>query len=905
MKKPFFRIAVALLFAGIATALVAQPATANITEQAVANTSSEVKSSEGLPDPTTPVQPRADFLASDYPQQIALSFGVAGPERGSPDPMSSITITWFAKSGRGAVFEYKKADGSASTTTLNSLTTTPIATGETYAERAKYVVNLDNLEQGTKYLYRIQSGTNWTNWYAFQTEDPTATSFTFIHVTDPQMGRTANSDGKTNLQSATAWGELLNQAVSTVGAENIAFMINTGDCVNSEDNSGSSTMSQQHMLFFTAAQPFLASYAHMISPGNNDINRGRGRPQDETYGTAGASTTFRDHHTLPDNGATGHSVTQQTTHFFDYGNTRFISMNTGMQTHRYPATSNIEFGKAIMTAQLAWLEELLIDANQPDNGIDWKVVMLHEMPVGAFAGNNYPREDRHTFYADMRILFRDYGVDLALVGDEHYYFRSKRVCPVSLDIVPDDTPGGMVFNLPNAAAFDFEPIPGDIATHNGTAKSGDIFLPTFSAVTVSADKIEVSAYTYQNAVAYDNYTINYVLFDYCEHCGKLDEFCTCDGDAVLLVALKRESATVMADPGNKFNADEGIYADVSELTAWDNNQQIVIGSNGSTERTPIVINNAETVTTNGWQPANEVGIDDATAFQLKFSTKGHEDITFSCTQKSTGSGPDTFRLAYRIGSTGSFTPVENSLVHPVRVSNDSYDALQPTYDEFSLPITMSNQDVVYLRIYFDGANGLGRNGNTSINDIKITAVPVPFDSCYHFGHDAGAWHTTLAATCEVAGSEDRRCTRCQHVLETRPITALGHDLPANWTERTPATCDNAGVEFKKCTRCDHEETQTIPKLTGTQCEQTNITEIETDEGLEIYPNPVNYELWIMNDEWQPGDIIELFDINGRRVYMVQPPFTVDRVPFTIDISHLPEGTYVLRIGSRMAKIVKQ
>ncbi|MCL2028455.1 MAG: Ig domain-containing protein, partial [Bacteroidales bacterium] len=56
------------------------------------------------------------------------------------------------------------------------------------------------------------------------------------------------------------------------------------------------------------------------------------------------------------------------------------------------------------------------------------------------------------------------------------------------------------------------------------------------------------------------------------------------------------------------------------------------------------------------------------------------------------------------------------------------------------------------------------------------------------------------------------------------------------------------------------------------------------EQIQIFPNPVNYELRIINYEWQPGDIVELFDMNGRRVYVAQPPFSVDRVPFTIDMS---------------------
>jgi len=194
----------------------------------------------------------------------------------------------------------------------------------------------------------------------------------------------------------------------------------------------------------------------------------------------------------------------------------------------------------------------------------------------------------------------------------------------------------------------------------------------------------------------------------------------------LLVSITQTAATI-AESGNRFTAGGGVFAAVSELTAWDNNQQITIGGTG---RTPIVINNAALIGAAdvGWKPASVAGINNASAFQIKFSTLGYEDIRFSCTQKSTGSGPDAFRLAYRIGSTGTFTPIDNSLVNPVRVSNDSYTALEQTYYNFKLPVAVENQSIVELRVYFDGLGNLGRNGNTSINDIMITSGDYDFGS---------------------------------------------------------------------------------------------------------------------------------------------------------------------------------
>jgi hypothetical protein len=88
---------------------------------------------------------------------------------------------------------------------------------------------------------------------------------------------------------------------------------------------------------------------------------------------------------------------------------------------------------------------------------------------------------------------------------------------------------------------------------------------------------------------------------------------------------------------------------------------------------------------------------------------------------------------------------------------------------------------------------------------------------------------------------------------------------------------------------------------------SNIRDLETDNSLQIYPNPVNYELKIENGEWKIGDIIEIFDMNGKRVYFATPNYTLhsNNYTLTIDMSNFKSGNYILRIGSRVARIVKQ
>ncbi|MCL2626362.1 MAG: hypothetical protein FWD46_06075 [Cystobacterineae bacterium] len=198
----------------------------------------------------------------------------------------------------------------------------------------------------------------------------------------------------------------------------------------------------------------------------------------------------------------------------------------------------------------------------------------------------------------------------------------------------------------------------------------------------------------------------------------------CGGSAaaadIELMSLSRTTATA-AEAGNQFTADSGIYADVSNLTAWSDNTQKAVGGTG---RTPIVFNNAQT--TGGWKPISVAGLDNADAFQIQFSTLGYENIRFTCTQKSTGSGPNAFLLAYSIGNPeGPYTLIANSetgtngIPAITRMSNDTYAALVASYTDFVLPSEMDNQTEVYLRVVFNGLTTLGQNGNTSINDIVV------------------------------------------------------------------------------------------------------------------------------------------------------------------------------------------
>jgi len=93
---------------------------------------------------------------------------------------------------------------------------------------------------------------------------------------------------------------------------------------------------------------------------------------------------------------------------------------------------------------------------------------------------------------------------------------------------------------------------------------------------------------------------------------------------------------------------------------------------------------------------------------------------------------------------------------------------------------------------------------------------------------------------------------------------------------------------------------------------TNIRDVETHNcaSLRVFPNPVTDNLHITTDELRIGDIVEIFDMNGRRVFAqrvetLHATSLHDDGTIVIDISHLPNGTYIVRIGNRSTIIIKQ
>ncbi|MGD0711241.1 MAG: T9SS type A sorting domain-containing protein [Bacteroidales bacterium] len=86
----------------------------------------------------------------------------------------------------------------------------------------------------------------------------------------------------------------------------------------------------------------------------------------------------------------------------------------------------------------------------------------------------------------------------------------------------------------------------------------------------------------------------------------------------------------------------------------------------------------------------------------------------------------------------------------------------------------------------------------------------------------------------------------------------------------------------------------------------SIKEINSDNSIDIYPNPASSEIEVIGNQLSVNSI-DIYNMLGERIYT--SPFTDYRSPFTIDVSFFPSGMYFIEIktqnGVEEKKFVKE
>lgn len=326
-----------------------------------------------------PQWPSHIYLPTPIPDRICTSF--------TGDPATSFSVTWrtdlsakntaaeiaLAEGGPSFVMKAKRIQGTSQTFKSN------------LGEAQYHQVNFEGLSPDTRYLYRVGSGSHWSEWIQFKTASKDSTPFTFVYFGDAQN------------QIKSHWSRVVRQAFAD--ASRAAFFLHAGDLVNS----GASDAEWGEWYLANGFIPH--SIPVIAAPGNHEMVN-IPVPSENTAGEAEAEpvtvrqvtphwfATFA----FPENGP---EKLLETCYYVDYQGARIVVLNSNQEQE----------------LQAKWLEEVL---SAP--GPQWKILAFHHPIYSSATGR-----DNKSLRDLWQPIFDRHQVDVVLQGHDHTYARTDPI----------------------------------------------------------------------------------------------------------------------------------------------------------------------------------------------------------------------------------------------------------------------------------------------------------------------------------------------------------------------------------------------------------------------------------------------------------------------------------------------
>lgn len=381
-----------------------------------------------------------------YPDRIILNV--------AEDPKTEMNVTWrTSKEVTNSIAEIAVAEAAPKfwrnavslKATTEKLSIKPV--GEMKVEANYHSVKFTKLKPGTKYAYRVGDGQRWSEWFHFDTApEGKDKKFSFLYVGDAQN------------YILELWSRLIREGFKKT--PDASFIVHAGDLINSAHND------QQWHEWFLAGGFIHGMIPSVPTPGNHEQ-----RPitaEQEAKKERQLSVQWKPQYSLPQNGPKG---LEETVYYFDYQNTRIISLNSN---------NNLE-------EQVPWLENVLKNNKQK-----WVIVTYHHPLYSASEGR-----DNEKLRKLWKPVFDKYKVDLALQGHDHSYARG-RVSPFEnvMDGVNlhDKTGTVYVVSVSGGKMYNLKPDWEIYKTEAERQRVGEN-TQLFQTITVDGDRLSFEAYT--------------------------------------------------------------------------------------------------------------------------------------------------------------------------------------------------------------------------------------------------------------------------------------------------------------------------------------------------------------------------------------------------------------------------
>lgn len=376
---------------------------------------------------------------------------------------SEMNLTWYANTNEAGVVQLAKAGAMVNGEFPSDFVTINAASNQSNDNGFYYnQATLTNLQENTKYVYRIVNGNKVSEIYDFTTKDFDG-SYNFVFAGDPQIGASGNAESDT-----TGWGKTLEDSIDKF---NPNFILSAGDQVNTANSESQYSGYLEHEE--------LTSVPQATTIGNHDSS----------------SNAYSQHFNLPnvtDKGAT----TAGSDYWYVYNNTLFMDINTNNMS----------------TAQHQAFMEEAIKAN-PD--VRWKVVVFHHSVYSV--ASHAVESDILQRREELTPVFDNLGIDVVLMGHDHVYVRSNIM--KGMQVVTDTSelnsvtdPDGILYVTANSASGSkYYNIKTNISTEF-VAKMDQSKQRSISNIEVSDNQFKVTTYLYDansdNWATLDTFTIN-------------------------------------------------------------------------------------------------------------------------------------------------------------------------------------------------------------------------------------------------------------------------------------------------------------------------------------------------------------------------------------------------------------
>lgn len=388
----------------------------------------------------------------------------------------------------------------------------------------------DYLVENMTYYYQYSTnGVDWSDTYTYKTHS--FSDYQAVLVGDPQIGASgSNGQGTqddTDIAVNTyAWNKTLQKALGAGGiAENASFILSAGDQIDysSSGTNGSGEIIREQ------------EYAGFLYP---DVLRST--PLATTIGNHESMVDDYSLHYNNPNASTLGSTESGGDHYYSYGDTLFISLNSNSR--------NVEEHRQLMKEAVASHEDA-----------KWKVVLFHH----DIYGSGSPHSDVDG--ANLRILFAplmdEFNIDLCLTGHDHSYARTYQILDgkvIETDGVSENASkaynpeGTLYIAAGSASGSKFYTL--NTVKQYYIAERSNTPEPTFSTIDFSGDSLTIKTYDY-NGQKYAN-----------------DVTLSKDGNAKSIEEMKNEVAaidTVNVTSGSKNRIDEALIAVNTALDTRD------------------------------------------------------------------------------------------------------------------------------------------------------------------------------------------------------------------------------------------------------------------------------------------------------------------------------------------------